>query len=146
MIRCFHDTDYYVARQLFEGVFHFSELVYFTEIWKERMESRSFGIWLDGVLIGMALVRGQKLEYLCIDPKHQSRGWGSLLLRHVMDNSPSLYLVPADDIQLCKWYEKNGFHLSHQDEMKNYTMRCYVRHPHITRSIARRKKQEERKQ
>ena len=139
MIRCLRDTEYYAVKQLFEKVFHLSEMSYFTEAWNRRSQSRSIGLWQEGVLIGMAIVCGNKLEFLCIDPPYQSQGWGSNMLRHVMENCPSLYLIPVDDPVLCKWYERHGFHLSHELEMSDCTMRYYVRHPHVTRSIASRR-------
>jgi GNAT superfamily N-acetyltransferase len=138
MIRCLSDTDLYAAITLFQSVFHFSETPFFTTAWMERYQSRSVGLWEENSLIGMAIVCGQKLEYLCIDPKHQNKGWGSILLKHVIDQCPSLYLIPADDPVLCKWYEKHGFHLSHELEMSDCTMRYYVRHPYATRSVTRR--------
>jgi ribosomal protein S18 acetylase RimI-like enzyme len=138
MIRCLRDTDYNVVEQLFEKVFHFSEMTYFIEAWKDRRQSSSIGLWQDDLLIGMAIVCGQKLEFICIDPRHQGQGWGSKVLQNVMENSPSLYLIPIDDPIVCKWYEKHGFHLSHTLEMSDYTMRYYVRHPYSTRSITSR--------
>lgn len=135
MIRCLRDTDYHVVKQLFEKVFHLSEMSYFTEAWKDRSQPCSVGLWREGVLIGMAIVCDNKLEFLCIDPRHQGQGWGSKLLCHVMENCPSLYLIPVDDPVLCKWYERHGFHLSHELEMSDCTMRYYVRHPYSTRSI-----------
>ena len=134
MIRCFHDTDYSIVRSLFERVFHTSELTYFIEAWHNRNESTSVGLWHHGILIGFALMCRTKLEYLGIDPRYQHQGWGSTLLRHVIHSCPSLYLIPADDLVLCKWYEKHGFHLSHDIQMSDYTMRYYVQHPYFTRS------------
>ena len=133
MIRCLRDTDYSIVKQLFEKVFHLSELSYFKEAWKDRSQSNSIGLWREGALSGMAIVCGNKLEFLCIDPYHQSQGWGTKLLYHILENCPSLYLIPVDDPVLCKWYEKHGFHLSH--EMSDYAIRYYVRHPYSTRSI-----------
>ena len=134
MIRCFHDTDYSIVRSLFERVFHTSELHYFIEAWKNRSESTSVGLWQHERLIGMALMCRTKLEFLCIDPQYQHQGWGSMLLRYIMKSCPSFYLIPADDIVLCRWYEKHGLHLSHDIQMTDTTIRYYVQHPYSTRS------------
>ena len=133
MIRPLLDTDHKIAKELFQRNFHSSEDVYFVPAWKSRNRDHSFGLWIHGSLLGIAIVKGSKLEYICIEPTQHSKGWGSMLLQHVVSVCPTLHLIPADDNKLCRWYEKQGFYLSREDEFPNYTMRCYVRHTHDTR-------------
>lgn len=139
MIRVLHDTDYMVVKTLFFLTFHISEESYFKEAWRNRTVDRSFGLWKDGCLIGLAIVYDTKLEYICIVPSQQGSGWGSFLLRHVLSVCPTLYLNPADDPILCRWYERHGFTLSNEEECPSSTRRCYVRHGYPTRSKTARK-------
>jgi len=134
MLRILNDTDHYVTKQLFQRNFKHSEDRYFKEAWPERTRDHSFGLWLEGVMIGMALVCNSKLEYICIEPTQQGHGWGSILLKHVLSVCPTLYLNPADDPVLCKWYEKHGFRLSKEVTYPRWTARCYVHHTYPTRS------------
>jgi GNAT superfamily N-acetyltransferase len=134
MIRVLRDIDYIVVKTLFFLTFHTSEESYFKEAWRHRTIDRSFGLWKEGCLIGLAIVRDTKLEYICIDPTQQGHGWGSLLLRHVLSICPTLYLNPADDPVLCRWYERHGFQLSNEVEHSIFTTRCYVRHRYDTRN------------
>lgn len=139
MIRVLRDTDYMVVKTLFQRNFYTSEDLPFKEAWRNRTPDLSFGLWMEGCLIGMAVVRDTKLEYICIDPSQQGGGWGSLLLRHVISVCPTLYLNPADDPALCRWYERHGFQLSNEVEHSTFTTRCYVRHGYHTRSKTARK-------
>ena len=134
MIRSLRDTDYVVANVLFRRNFLESEHPYFKGSWDKRTPERSFGLWLEGCLIGIAVVCDTKLEYICIEPVKQGAGWGSTLLQHVISVCPTLYLNPADDSVLCRWYERHGFQLSNQVEHPTFTTRCYVRHTYFTRS------------
>jgi GNAT superfamily N-acetyltransferase len=134
MIRLLRDIDHYVTKQLFQSNFYHTEDVYFKDAWAFRTRDHSFGLWLEGVMIGMAVVRENKLEYICIEPTQQGHGWGSILLQHVLSVCPILYLNPADDPVLCRWYEKHGFRLSKEVRGPHYTARCYVHHNYPTRS------------
>lgn len=139
MIRVLRDIDYMVVKSLFYLNFHISEDPYFKEAWQHRTRDFSFGLWQDGCLIGIAVVCNTKLEYICIEPTQQGHGWGSLLLQHVLSVCPTLYLNPADDPVLCRWYERHGFQLSNEDVCSSSTRRCYVRHSYHTRSKTSRK-------
>jgi len=134
MIRILHDTDHAVVKKLFQCNFILSEEPYFRTAWKNRTKDRSFGLWIEKYLIGMTVVCDTKLEYICIDPLHQGKGWGSILLQHLLSTCPTLYLNPADDLALCKWYEKHGFQLSKEVKCSQWTERCYVHHTYATRS------------
>ena len=125
-------TDRVAAFSLFQRTFHSSENSYFNKAW--RTQDCAFGLWHDGSLIGMAIVCGTKLEYISIDPDVQGKGFGSHLLQHMLSIYPTLYLNPADDPVLCRWYERNGFTLSSQIVGSPHTSRCYVRHRYPTRS------------
>ena len=134
MIQILHDTDHVVAKSLFQSNFILSEYPYFRTAWKNRTKDRSFGLWIDECLIGIVIVCDTKLEYICIDPLHQNKGWGSILVQYLLSVCPTLYLNPADDLSLCKWYEKQGFQLSKEVKYKQWTERCYVHHTYATRS------------
>jgi hypothetical protein len=139
MIRVLRDIDYMVVKSLFHLNFHISEEPYFKEAWKNRTRDLSFGLWKEGCLIGIAIVCITKLEYICIDPMQQGHGWGSFLLQYVLSVCPILYLNPADDLALCRWYERHGFQLSNENTCSLSTRRCYVRHSYHTRSKTARK-------
>ena len=134
MIRTLREIDRVVVQTLFRHNFLTPEDPYFKDAWKHRTRHLSFGLWNEGSLIGMALVRHTKLEYICIDPSQQGHGWGSMLLQHVLSVCPTLYLNPADDPALCRWYERHGFQLSNEVEYPRFISRCYVRHRYETRS------------
>ena len=106
MIRILRDIDHTIAKTLFQNNFFTTEDPYFKDAWANRSVDRSFGLWKKS-LIGLAIVRDTKLEYICIDPAAQGRGWGSFLLQHVLSVCPTLYLNPADDPVLCRWYERH---------------------------------------
>lgn len=139
MIRVLRDTDYMVVKTLFLRNFHISEAPYFKEAWHNRSLDCSVGLWKEGCMIGLAMVRDTKLEYICIEPTQQRHGWGSFLLQYVLSVCPTLYLNPADDPVLCRWYERHGFTLSNEEECSSSTHRCYVRHGYPTRSKTVRK-------
>ena len=94
----------------------------------------SFGLWIGDDLIGFTIVHATKLEYICIEPSYQGKGWGSILLQYLLSVCPVLYLNPADDPALCTWYEKQGFQLSKEVKHSQWTERCYVHHTYYTRS------------
>ena len=125
MIRPLLDTEYVVVKQLFLSLFLSTDE--FRRVWDSRHKEASLGLFQGG-LIGVALVRGHKLEYICIDGSHQSKGWGSVLLQEVLSICPNLYLIPVENPAVCRWYEKQGFHL------ENSAARRYVRHTHQLRN------------
>ena len=133
MIRSLLDTDYAICKDLFQTVFHPSIHGHFSAVWKIRAES--LGLWVHGALIGFALVSGMKLEYICINESQQGRGHGSRLLHAVLSLYPALYLVPVDDVKVCKWYESHGFHLEFIKESRGHTVRRYVRHGYSLRNL-----------
>ena len=126
MIRPLMDTDYVVVKQLFLSLFYPTDE--FRRVWASRCKEASLGLFQGG-LIGFALVRGHKLEYICIDESHQNNGWGSVLLQKVLLQCPNLYLIPVENPAVCRWYEKQGFHL------ENSAARRYVRHTHQLRNV-----------
>ena len=126
MIRPLLDTEYVVVKQLFLSLFYSTDE--FRRVWDSRYKEASLGLFQGG-LIGFALVRGHKLEYICIDESHQNNGWGSVLLQSVLLQCPNLYLIPVENPAVCRWYEKQGFHLENSDA------RRYVRHTHHLRNV-----------
>ena len=134
MFYVLREFDIIFVRQIFKKTFDNSELPYFNEAWNHRTREHSMGVWTYGKLIGVAIVRDNKLEYICVDPEYQGKGVGTELLRYVLTLCPNLYLHPADDPVLCKWYEREGFQLSNEVDYSTYTKRCYVHHDHFTRS------------
>jgi len=139
MFGVLRNFDYVIAKTLFQKNFLESEYPYFKGAWDRRTREHSYGLWIEGCLIGIAIVCDTKLEYICIDPSHQGGGWGSKLLQFVLSTCPTLYLNPADDPALCRWYERHGFQLSNEFEYPTFTTRCYVRHQYYTRSKDTRK-------
>lgn len=139
MIHILRDSDHTIVKELFRSIFTLSEDLFFRIAWKKRTKERSFGLWIEEKLIGIAIICNTKLEYICIDPDYQGKGWGSILLQHVLSVCPTLYLNPADDLELCKWYEKQGFQLSKEVKCTQWTERCYVHHTYATRSKTARK-------
>lgn len=127
MIRPLLDTEYVIIKQLFLSLFYSTDE--FHRVWTSRCKEASLGLFQHGGLIGFALVRGHKLEYICIDESHQNKGWGSVLLQKVLSICPNLYLIPVENPAVCRWYEKQGFHL------ENSAARRYVRHTHHLRSV-----------
>lgn len=133
MIRLILDTDYAICKDLFQTVFHPSIHDQFPKVWKIRSES--LGLWSYGALIGFALIRGNKLEYICIDESQQGRGHGSRLLIAVLALYPAIHLEPVDDVAVCRWYESHGFHLEFMEERRGHTKRRYVHHTYNLRKI-----------
>uniref|UniRef100_A0A6C0E7A2 N-acetyltransferase domain-containing protein n=1 Tax=viral metagenome TaxID=1070528 RepID=A0A6C0E7A2_9ZZZZ len=128
MICPLHQTDYAVAKRMFHDTFDQGEDPYFVEAWRHR--SRSLGIRISGVLVGVALVVDSMLRYIYIHHEYRGSGMGTQLLRSVMDAYPNLHLVPVDAPEIIAWYEKHGFRLSHQRGAR----RVYVRHRHALRN------------
>jgi len=132
MIRPLRQTDYAAAKRMFHDTFDQSEDPYFVEAWRHR--SSSLGVWVSGVLVGVALISGlthnSMLRYIYIHEEYRSSGIGTQLLQSVMDANPNLHLVPVDAPEIIRWYEKNGFTLSSRDGPR----RVYVRHRHALRN------------
>lgn len=117
-------TDYAAVKHLFRRVFDLTEDKYLPVVWRERDADASLGIWKHGALLAAALVRGPCLEYIFVDPAAQGEGYGTQLLRAVLERRPAIHLIPVNDDCVIRWYERHGFHLSSQQGDR----RVLVRH------------------
>ena len=129
LLRRLKATDYASVKRLFCQVFDLCEDKYLPEVWRERDQEASFGMWSHGSLLAAALVRDTCLEYIFVDPAAQGDGHGSTLLTAVLEQRPALHLTPVNDGRVIRWYERHGFHLSSQKGDR----RILVRHTHRLR-------------
>jgi GNAT superfamily N-acetyltransferase len=129
MIRPLSQTDYAAAKRMFHDAFDQGEDPYFVEAWRHR-SSTSRGAWVSGVLVGVGLVANSMLRYIYIDQDYRGSGIGTQLLQSVMEANPNLHLIPVDEPEIIRWYEKHGFKLSRRDGSR----RVYVRHRHALRN------------
>lgn len=126
-------TDYAAVKQLFCRVFDLCEDTYLPTVWRGRDVSASLGIWSHGSLVAAALVRGRCLEYIFVDPAVQGDGYGTQLLRTVLERRPAIHLTPVNDDCVIRWYERHGFRLSSQRGDR----RVLVRHTYGLRPRSR---------
>jgi len=130
MIRPLKQTDYMVTKRLFQKVFFLTEDPHFVTAWARRDTDASVGYWISDVLVGAAIVRGSKLEYIFTNDTFRGHGIGTHLLNTVIKQCPNLYLTPVDDPAVRQWYSKHGFRMT--TEIDDY--RIYTRHTHNVRS------------
>lgn len=130
MIQPLKQTDYMVAKQLFQEVFESCGEPYFIKAWASRSRPSSLGYWVKGVLVGIAIVVDKELEYIGMHPDFRGDGSGTQLLNAVLDVCPTIHLSPVDDPAVKKWYAKHGFALS----QKRGAYEVFARHEHNTRS------------
>ena len=131
MIVPLQESNYTSAYRLFQTAFDMSENHKFKEAWANRERSLSLGYWVNGKLIGAALVCGHRLHYIYIDAKYRSKGFGSELLQEILAHSPTLHLTPVDNPKIHEWYLQHGFRLS----QIHGAYRLYAHHDHYLRSI-----------
>jgi GNAT superfamily N-acetyltransferase len=129
MIRPLGQTDYMVTKRLFQEVFSLSEDSYFPAAWATRDTNASVGYWNSDVLIGAAIVKANKLEYIFMNHMFRGNGIGTHLLHTVIQRCPNLHLTPVDDPNVRRWYAKHGFRMT--TEINDY--RIYTRHTHNVR-------------
>lgn len=131
-VRPLRDTDYHSARHMFNNVFDMCEDTHFVRAWKRRDVEKSLGVWYDtNTLAAVAVVTdGNMLAYIFVDPYFQKKGYGTTLLRAVLDTSPSLRLVPVNNDDVIRWYESHGFKLSRRSGDRS----VYVRRAYLLRS------------
>lgn len=87
--------------------------------------ARPLGAWIDGGLVGVAAVAGDRLRLLAVTPAHRGQGAGSALLAACIDaaraggarvlrtlDQPGNYLAPGIDERNAAaigWLERRGF-------------------------------------
>jgi GNAT superfamily N-acetyltransferase len=129
MITPLKQTDYAVAKRIFQETFVESEDSYFASAWKNRNEDATLGYWHKGTLMGAGIVSNNKLEYIFTHELCRGNGVGTRLLYAILKVCPNLHLVPVDDPAIRAWYIKHGFRLSsHRGDRQ-----VYVRHTHDLR-------------
>jgi len=106
--------------------------------WRKRILGMSQGYFNDdGDLLGFAIVNKRNptkapyLHFFAVYENYKSLGYGSKIIKAVLDKAPNVYLWPEgaseeDTEALKRWYEKNGFRLSSDN--------FYVIHAYNTRS------------
>ncbi|MBY0400725.1 GNAT family N-acetyltransferase [Myxococcota bacterium] len=73
-----------------------------------------YEVWVaetDGLVVGMLAIRGDDLDKLYVDPDHQRRGIGTLLLERAKNLSPSGLTLFTHQVnsKARSFYEANGF-------------------------------------
>lgn len=96
---------------------------------------------LDGMIVGMMAVQGSDLEKLYIEPRHQRRGIGTLLLEQAKHGSPSGLSLFTHQIntRARAFYEANGFRATKfgvSPPPENEPDVCYVWTPRRPESAA----------
>lgn len=130
MIIPLEDADYIEAGRIFMSAFADAEYRKFQSAWINRTKPHSLGLWKGKILIGVAIVEGNRLHYIYIAGDHRSLGYGSKLLRAVLQQNPTIHLISVDNPLVHKWYVNHGFNLSQIDG----SYRLYVHHSHNVRS------------
>ena len=130
MIKPLKQTDYAVTKQLFQSVFAMSERPHFVVAWANREPTSTLGVWYRGVLVGAAIVAGNRLEYIFINDNFRGGGTGTQLLKAVIATCPNIHLTPVVDPAVKAWYMRNGFHVS----LTCGEYEVFVRHTHNTRN------------
>ena len=130
MIKPLKQTDYTVAKRLFQDTFDLTEDPNFITAWAHRDEQASLGYWDDDVLVGAAIVGDGKLHYIYTHDAYRGSGLGTRLLKAVIARCPTIHLTPVDEPGVQQWYVKHGFHLSRQEG----AYRMYARHTHDLRN------------
>lgn len=81
-------------------------------------------IWLDGVKVGeVELCPGrQEISRLVIFEPYQNKGYGTEIVRKLVNEGYKSLWVRSDNPRAIHVYEKNGFKMA---ETKMYEMRCW---------------------
>jgi GNAT superfamily N-acetyltransferase len=127
MIRSLTQLDHFIVRDLFRNTFHRSEDEFFTNIWNGRDKKASIGEWIQGVLVGAAIVKNKKIEYIFVSEYHQGCGIGTRLLQYIFRIHPIIHVNPVDNPPVIRWYEHHGFLLTKEYMTDTGMYRCYVR-------------------
>jgi len=133
MIIPLEEADYIEASRIFLTAFADAEFRKFQIAWINRTKKHSLALWKGHILIGVAIVEGNRLHYIYIAGDHRSFGYGSKLIRAVLQLNPNIHLISVDNPTVHKWYVYHGFNLSQIDG----PYRLYVHHSHNVRSRSR---------
>lgn len=123
MLRPLCPYDYARCKFMFQEVFDISEDEKFIDAWKSKSDSSSC-IVEGGVIVAFAIVCVRYLEYIITDEVMQRQGYGSMLLNHIVQKVPDLYLTTAydKDTSLVDWYMSRGFYVSSVPDKDAYVM------------------------
>jgi len=124
--------DGYVVRMLFRSIFDQSEDRFFSQAWRTRSLALGVTEPVTETLLAAAIVCGNKLEYIFVSEAHQGAGIGSLLLKELLQRKPALYLVPIQNPDVFRWYERHGFHIESRFKQPS----LYIMYPYALRSIS----------
>ena len=109
MLRPLKALDYIPVKRLFQTTFGVSEDKNFIASWRYRDKDASFGLWDNGALLGVTIVRGTCLEYIFLDTSCRGLGLGTTHLKAVLERIPAIHLTPVNDPRVIRWYESQGF-------------------------------------
>ena len=114
--------DYRSIKQIYRGAFDLTEhpIYDLLDSWNIRSKENSYGIFNSDGIIGFAICSFNKkygsnmyLDYIAIDENFRGQGYGSVLLKHLIDvcyrEHRSLHLFP-DSFQVAAWYKTFGFY------------------------------------
>lgn len=123
-------ANYKEMKHMFYIVFPAVETGFY-QAFKYRVKNLSKGIYLDsGELAGFILcdVYGDnyemiKINYIVIHPEYQSQGFGSILLRDILEicqrMEKKVMLIPVMKDHIVRWYRKHGFRISRVTDASN---------------------------
>jgi len=142
-LRILRLEDFPVVKEIFQNTFPKTYDEEFHMSWLTRATAFSFGAFQKNILCGFILTSYQEelnnsyhIHFLGIHPSVQKGGFGTTLLHKVIQQA-SVYkkpvsLIPLDNEQLIRWYEKQGFSFFGEPIVSPYTgeqerlmLRCF---------------------
>jgi ribosomal protein S18 acetylase RimI-like enzyme len=129
-IRKLSETDFSAAEAIFASAFPAKYHLEFLDAWKLRDSHLSLGAFAEeGYLVGFALTcfkeGSYRIEFLGVDPGCQKGGFGTILLRQILDicksNKSRATLIPVNDQRIIQWYKKHGFQEKGEPFVSPYT-------------------------
>ena len=120
--RQLYQKDYRATKQIYKDAFDLYEhpISDFSDSWNLRSEENSYGIFLEGEMVGFAVCSfdshsgaNMYLDYIAIDRAFRGKGYGSVLLNILLEKCStehrSIHLFP-DSFELAVWYKRFGFY------------------------------------
>lgn len=142
-IRSLKVSDSRSVRDIFFEIFDECEDSRYAKAWRNRSTEYSLGYFIEGNLIGFALVEmtkhGYYLNYIAVHDKYQGLSIGSellvSLLKRLQKRKLSLSLIPVDNEKTIRWYKDRGFYVSSEWTTRGGIKALYMlRHFYNTRS------------
>ncbi len=142
-IRSLNVSDSRSVRDIFYEIFDECEDSRYAQAWRNRSTEYSLGYFLNGHLIGFALVEmtrhGYYLNYIAVHETYQGMSIGSKLLSNLLKrlekNRLSLSLIPVDNEKTIQWYKDRGFYITSEWKAHDGIKALYMlRHFYNTRS------------